>query len=183
MEESQTKLAFSQALEQLMKQKTVEKIRIHDLVELSGRSRQTFYRHFHDIYDLIDWTHWQKTMHLSLDLYGAKKDLKECLALSMRLMLQNKDFYQKLLSIDGHNSFYSGYYARARENLLQFAKEKKQLSTLDESLLFSVRFFAAGMAQGIVEWIRNGMQESPEDLAQRFIDTMPSQMKHLFQTV
>ncbi len=57
MKEAQSKRAFSEALERLMEQKPIAKIRVTDLVEESGLSRQTFYRHLRDIYDLIDWTH------------------------------------------------------------------------------------------------------------------------------
>lgn len=50
-----TKYALASALKELMAQKTVDKISIHDLTERCGIRRQTFYYHFEDVYDLLRW--------------------------------------------------------------------------------------------------------------------------------
>ena len=51
----QTKQALAAALKELMAQKPIENITIHDLTEHCGIRRQTFYYHFEDIYDLLRW--------------------------------------------------------------------------------------------------------------------------------
>ena len=51
----QTKQALAAALKELMAQKPIENITIHDLTEHCGIRRQTFYYHFEDVYDLLRW--------------------------------------------------------------------------------------------------------------------------------
>lgn len=51
----QTKRALAAALKELMAQKPIEDITIHDLTEHCGIRRQTFYYHFKDVYDLLRW--------------------------------------------------------------------------------------------------------------------------------
>ena len=50
-----TKEALATALKQMMKVKPIGKITVKDLVELCGVNRQTFYYHFDDVYDLLEW--------------------------------------------------------------------------------------------------------------------------------
>lgn len=51
----QTKYALAAALKELMAQKPIDRITIHDLTERCGIRRQTFYYHFEDVYDLLRW--------------------------------------------------------------------------------------------------------------------------------
>ena len=46
---SKTKWKLAEALKKLMKEKSLHKITIQDIVEESGLTRQSFYYHFHDI--------------------------------------------------------------------------------------------------------------------------------------
>ena len=58
----QTKQALAAALKELMAQKPIENITIHDLTEHCGIRRQTFYYHFEDVYDLpVSYTHLSRT--------------------------------------------------------------------------------------------------------------------------
>ena len=50
-----TKRALAASLKKLLAQKPLSKITIADITEDCGMNRMTFYYHFQDIYDLIDW--------------------------------------------------------------------------------------------------------------------------------
>lgn len=50
-----TKWAMAMALKRIMTQKPLSKITIADITEACGINRMTFYYHFQDIFDLIDW--------------------------------------------------------------------------------------------------------------------------------
>ena len=51
-----TKRAIEASLKNLLLQKPLDKITISDITEDCGISRMTFYYHFKDIYDLIEWS-------------------------------------------------------------------------------------------------------------------------------
>jgi probable dihydroxyacetone kinase regulator len=51
-----TKRALEASLKNLLLQKPLDKITINDITEDCGISRMTFYYHFRDIYDLIEWS-------------------------------------------------------------------------------------------------------------------------------
>lgn len=52
----QVKPMIAEAFIRLSKQKNIDKITVKDLVEACGISRQTFYYHFQDILEVIEWS-------------------------------------------------------------------------------------------------------------------------------
>ena len=50
-----TKRALEASLKNLLLQKPLNKITINDITEACGINRMTFYYHFKDIYDLVEW--------------------------------------------------------------------------------------------------------------------------------
>ena len=50
-----TKRALAQSLKKLLQTKPLSKITINDITEDCGINRMTFYYHFKDIYDLVEW--------------------------------------------------------------------------------------------------------------------------------
>ena len=51
-----TKYALETSLKKLLLHKALDKITIQDLTADCGISRMTFYYHFKDIYDLVEWS-------------------------------------------------------------------------------------------------------------------------------
>ena len=51
-----TKHAMEKSLKNLLKTKPLNRITINDMVDECGISRMTFYSHFQDIYDLVEWS-------------------------------------------------------------------------------------------------------------------------------
>ena len=51
-----TKYALENSLKNLLLQKPLDKITISDITDDCGISRMTFYYHFKDIYDLVEWS-------------------------------------------------------------------------------------------------------------------------------
>ena len=52
MSKATTKFAIAFAFKELLLEKSIDKITINDITEKCGINRQTFYYHFHDIYEL-----------------------------------------------------------------------------------------------------------------------------------
>ena len=59
MSESQiTKKALAEAMKELMSERPMNKINIGDIVERCNMNRQSFYYHFKDKYDLVNWIYY-----------------------------------------------------------------------------------------------------------------------------
>lgn len=58
---SSTKEALGNALKKMLSVKPIDKITVKYLVEECGVNRQTFYYHFDDVYDLLEWVFEEDT--------------------------------------------------------------------------------------------------------------------------
>ena len=52
---NQTKQLLAQSLQELMATTPLEKISVNDIVDHANVGRNTFYYHFEDKYDLVNW--------------------------------------------------------------------------------------------------------------------------------
>lgn len=55
-----TKKAIAEGLKELCHHKDFNKISVRDITEQCGLNRQTFYYHFQDKYELLDWIYYQE---------------------------------------------------------------------------------------------------------------------------
>ena len=72
-----TKKALSEGLKELMKHKSFSKISIADITQQCGLNRQTFYYHFQDKYELLNWIYYNEaivplTVDLTFDTWDRK---------------------------------------------------------------------------------------------------------------
>ena len=75
-----TKRALATSLKKLLSQKELTKIAIKDITDDCGVKRQTFYYHFADVYDLIEW------------IYTLTKSLNQLLMIKIHMKNGRKDF-------------------------------------------------------------------------------------------
>ena len=93
-----TKQALANSLKSLLQKKTLNKITIKDIVDDCGVNRQTFYYHFQDVYDLVDWNVYHSVNRVQLEEH-LKSWLKPILssivnevAQSMEISQENREF-------------------------------------------------------------------------------------------
>ena len=70
-----TRNAMAAAMKALMKEKKLSKISISDICGACGMNRNSFYYHFKDKYDLINWifyTEFVSNIHLRLSISGKR---------------------------------------------------------------------------------------------------------------
>ena len=73
-----TKRMLSASLKKLLSQKTLDNITIQDITDDAEVSRKTFYYHFQDIYDLLNYTLTEDTRRL-LDTEITRDNWVDCL--------------------------------------------------------------------------------------------------------
>lgn len=159
-----TKKAIAQGFKDLMKEKTFDKITIQDITKACGLNRQTFYYHFQDKYELVDWIFYNEAIALiSGDLTYENWDQK--VSVLLHHMKNDSHFYMNTLKISMESGFQEYLFRITKElfgNLILQIYEQVQLDEID----FIASFYAFGISGTIIFWARNGMKESPEELVQ-----------------
>ena len=111
-----TKQAMATALKELMETEDFEKISVSDICERCHMNRKSFYYHFKDKYDLANWIFDTDFIHLSqqhsLDIMNMSYSYEERwngLLVVCKYFYENRNFYRKILRVEGQNSF-SSYF-------------------------------------------------------------------------
>ena len=98
-----TRYVFAQAIKDLIKMTSLDKITVTDIVMRSGMTRQTFYRHFKDKYDLVNW-YFEKLVLKSFRKMGNGCSLYEALYLKFEFIKNEHSFFKEAFKSNDYNS-------------------------------------------------------------------------------
>lgn len=154
-----TEKALAASLKKLLERKTLEKITVKDITDDCGVNRQTFYYHFHDIYDLVEWIFDQE----------AKKFMEDCVenchwqesvkALMERL-LDEKSFIMNTFFSINRRQLEKYMQKLAKPALTGIAVEfSKGKSITKEDIEFVADIFTFALVGIMTEWVAGGMSE------------------------
>ena len=90
------KAVIADAYIKMLQQKSIDKITVTSLLEACHISRQTFYYHFHDLLDVLEWSFRQATANL-LEQSLKAEDLHAALRIFVSFTVQNFTSLRKLL--------------------------------------------------------------------------------------
>ena len=85
-----------------MKTTSVEKITVKEIVDACGTTRQTFYRHFQDKYDLVNW-YFDKILLESFEHMGEGETIYEGLVKKFQYIQKEKLFFKMAFKSDDQN--------------------------------------------------------------------------------
>lgn len=165
-----TKNALAASMKKLMSNKPFAKISVSDICEDCGMNRKSFYYHFKDKYDLVNWIFY-KDFICGLDpaSYDSEWELFDDLCV---YFYGEREFYKNALEIEGQNSFRE-YFREAVEPILRhFMSDELEE---EEGRTFYLAFFCEGFLAAIMNWLAEGFQIPPEvflDTVHQIIETL-----------
>ena len=162
-----TKRAIEASLKNLLLKKPFDKITINDIAEDCGISRMTFYYHFKDIYDLVEWACEEDAKKI---LEG-KDDYKTWTQGFLNLfeeVLKNKPFILNVYRSVGREQVENYLYKIVYDLLLNVVEEKAQGMTVrDEDKEFIADFYKYAFVGLMLDWVKNGMKEDPHKIVKK----------------
>ena len=173
-----TKLKLAKAMEQCMRTQSVESITVGQIVRCCCVARQTFYRHFLDKYDLINW-YFGKLLARSFEHMGSGRTIAEGLRLKFEYIRQERVFFTAAFRADGTNSLKEHDF----DAILSFYTgliHDKTGAKPDADTRFMLELYCRGSIYMTVKWVLSAMLEPPELIARRLVDALPQELKTLF---
>lgn len=98
-----TKKALANAMKELMEQKKFSKINVGEICSLCNMNRKSFYYHFKDKYDLVNWIFYSE--FVSEIKKSPNMESWEFIERICLYFEQNRKFYMNALEVPGQNSF------------------------------------------------------------------------------
>ncbi|WP_216830303.1 TetR/AcrR family transcriptional regulator [Alkalihalobacterium elongatum] len=166
-----TQLALKESLMKVMQEKPLTKITIKEVCELADINRSTFYSHYTDLYDLLNQIENTiiEDMNKTLSLYNYTKN-EEAIEMTEKLLeyiVQNRESCQMLFSEYGNPNFQKKVMMVAHKHLL------KSLIADNKDFPFNPEYLSMFIANGSIHivqhWLKNGLKESPKEMAKLMI--------------
>ncbi|GEM_PF-995975 len=173
-----TKEKLADAVQELAKTTTVDKITVKQIVEKSGLSLQTFYNHFKDKSELILYIHKsagdKMIAKLGKDGYGYNELTKE----NIEFYVEHKDFfYNALTNTYGLNSYADQCAENAYKVWTEYLTNKKNTDKLPEDIDFLLKMYCFAFTRMIAEWAFKMDNMSPERFIELMNDAMPRKLR------
>lgn len=143
-----TKKALAAAFRELMNEIQFSKISVRMICEKCDMNRKSFYYHFKDKYELVNWIF--DTEFASADALVEDGSGWETLERVCVYFFDNRSFYKKIFKLDGQNSFVE----HCRERLLPHLCEKVT-SIMNSSDIpdFYINLFADFVICAVKRWL------------------------------
>ena len=155
-----TKNALSTALKELMLLHPLAKISVGDICARCGMNRKSFYYHFKDKYDLVNWIFHTEFFHLlQVQLPEDADDWAAILCLC-EYFSDNKEFYRNALSVQGQNSFYE-FFGETIANIIR----PEITASIDNPVHseFYTNFFTDAFRGVILRWLSESEKLPPQE--------------------
>ncbi len=162
-----TKRALSASLKHLLLQKPLNKITINDIAEDCGISRMTFYYHFKDIYDLVEWTCVEDGTR-ALEGKKTYDTWQEGFLNIFHAVQDNKPFIMNVYRSVSRERIEQYLNPLIHSLILGVVEEKAaERSVHTEDKQFIASFYEYAFIGVMLEWIGNGMKEDPAAIVAR----------------
>lgn len=160
-----TRMVIRTSFVRLLERKPLSKITVKEICEAAQINRATFYRHYLDVYDLMEQVEAESLRELQQTLQAdAQQGLRRMLTSMLEKIRQSGTLYATLFSEHGDPGFplkvFKACYPEAAADMLA------RYPGLDEARRTWVYVYAAQGSSGILScWIAGGMAEPPEQVA------------------
>ena len=162
-----TKRALEGSLEHMLLKKPLDKISISDITNDCGISRMTFYYHFRDIYDLVEWS--------------CEEDAARALAGNKTYETWQQGFLQIFEAVRNNKPFIMNVYRSVSRSQLErylykvtyalllnvVNEEAEGMSVDEEDKAFIAHFYQYAFVGLMLEWIQDDMKEDPAAIIER----------------
>ncbi|MEG1862528.1 MAG: TetR-like C-terminal domain-containing protein [Oscillospiraceae bacterium] len=154
--------------------KSIDSITVKEIVEDCKLNRQTFYYHFQDIYQLMEWT-FSNDIHLIVNATSDVASWKNGFLSICNYALENKTLIKNAYNSLSHKpllNFMLDEVLKLFSDAVEVVSRDMAISKEDKD--FVARFYRDAVMGVLLDWGKNNMRQTPEDLADK-LDLVISQ--------
>ena len=162
-----TKKALAESLKNLLLQKPLNKITISDIADDCGINRMTFYYHFKDIYDLVEWTCAEEAAQ-AMEGKKTYDTWQEGFLNIFSAVQANKPLIMNVYRCVSRERIEQYLNPLIHALILGVVEEKSaEMPVSEADKRFIASFYEHAFIGVMLEWIDNNMREEPSVLVER----------------
>lgn len=159
-----TKRALEASLKNLLLKKPLDKITINDITEDCGINRMTFYYHFKDIYDLIEWCCVEDAKK-ALEGKKTYDTWQQGFLQIFEAVLDNKPFILNVYHSVSREQVEIYLYKLTYDLLIGVVEEKSAgMNVREEDKRFIADFYKYAFVGLMLDWVRHDMKGDPHKI-------------------
>ncbi|MBU3136776.1 TetR/AcrR family transcriptional regulator C-terminal domain-containing protein [Clostridium gasigenes] len=171
---------IADGLLQLCEEIPLEIITIKQLLEATGVSRQTFYNHFLDKNDLIQYIYLKKIIP-RFDDTSIEINFHHELLVAFQNMKKYHVFMKQACMMHGQNCLNDFIFEHCRTFDLEWHQKRYGNEEMPEALRFATEYHATASSSMTLSWILSDMPASCEEMADLITELRSIGMKKLFE--
>lgn len=157
-----TKEALAGALKSLLKEMPLSKISVKCITTYCNISRNTFYYHFKDKYELINWIFYSDMLQ-NVNSFNDPNKLTDSFVNVCKCLYTNRKFYLACFQYVGQNSLYESlfdfYYELWKINIdVRYTESGFKLT--EDELNVMAKLKSHALVGIISDWVRDGMHDN-----------------------
>lgn len=162
-----TKRALEQSLKNLLLKKPLTKITVGDITEDCGINRMTFYYHFKDIYDLVEWSCLEDAKR-ALEEKKTYDTWQQGFLQIFKAVQENKPFILNVYRCV-HREQVEKYLQPLVDQLLLnvINEEAAGITVRDEDKQFIAQVYSYMFIGLMLDWIKDDMHEDPQQIVEK----------------
>lgn len=164
-----TKMRIRTCFIELLKTQPITKITVKRICEMAEINRATFYKYYRDPFDLLEQIEnelledFHETVHIQIGDLNPDNISRFLISL-FQFISEKKDDFITLGSENGDRQFIPRIFNICYQSaVLLIKKYFPRLTSSQQKQLFF--FYAHGLGGMLLCWIKDGMKESPEEMA------------------
>lgn len=169
---NRTKKLILQAFNELMLQRSIDKISVGDICEAAEISRSTFYRQFQDKYEVLTYN-----FQITLDRYfvpGVCNTLEEVFSCVLRDTQKTFSTFRDSFGHHGPESLNAFIYNYSLQALEHYISEKHPLTEKERLQINTLCFGLSYLGE---DWTNGKYDLSPEEAAAGLYELLPDELK------
>lgn len=164
---SYNKQLLADNLKLLMETKSIDKITVTELVEITKVNRQTFYYHFQDIYDLLGYIYKTETID-TIEMLPSLSTWKEGIHYIFKYVNDNKAFCINTYRSIGQEHM-ENFLTNIIFQLLKPVLEEINPNLKEDTESFILHFYTNALMGILIEWLKSGLKEDYNIIVKRLI--------------
>ena len=162
-----TKRALEQSLKNLLLKKPLTKITVGDITDDCGINRMTFYYHFKDIYDLVEWSCLEDAKR-ALDEKKTYDTWQQGLLQIFKAVQENKPFILNVYRCVHREQVEKYLHPLVDQLLLNVINEEAAgITVRDEDKQFIAQIYSYMFIGLMLDWIKDDMREDPQQIVEK----------------
>ena len=163
------KSVINVTFKELIAHKSIDKITVTEICEISGINRQTFYNHYAGLFDIFKYL-FKKELFSDIDQDRTLDTWHGGFLATLHYLKRNSDMMMHVYDSTYRseaNAYFNELSSELMRNVMKECMMRKQITLEAGDTRFIVNFYRHVFNGLMMDWVNEGMKDEPEILLRR----------------